>query len=256
MEPGHEHYNVIIVGAGMHGLCAAHTFLSIDPSLAILIVDNNSTVGGVWAKKQLYPSLRANNLQGYYEFSDFPILDTGLESLGVGKRGILSGEALYAYIYKYTEHFDLLRRTRLDTRVVRATNHGSDPVNAWTLELGGAVESIVTCTKLIVATGQASQPLIPSFPGQETFTKPIIHSAKLGDVGRSLISNASVSHITVLGGSKSAHDAVYMFLRAGKRVTWLTRRTGRGAIPMAKTHTQMGPWSVWLEGLLITRSLS
>lgn len=79
------HYDVLVVGAGMHGLYAAHTFLLINPSLTVLIVDNNSSVGGVWAKEQLYPDLRANNLQGYYEFSDVPMLEACLEGLGVRK---------------------------------------------------------------------------------------------------------------------------------------------------------------------------
>ena len=42
-----RYYDVIIVGAGVHGLCAAHTFLSVDPSLSLLIIDSKSSVGGV-----------------------------------------------------------------------------------------------------------------------------------------------------------------------------------------------------------------
>jgi len=257
-----EHYDVIIVGAGVQGLCAAHTFLSIDPCLTLLIIDSKSSVGGVWAKEQLYPGLRANNIQGYYEFTDFPILEAGLENMGVRKRGILSGEALYTYLYKYAEHFDLLRRTRLNTKVKRATNDELDATRAWVLELTSTdgtaekAERLVICSKLIIATGQASQPLCPSFPGMAAFKKPIIHSVKLGTAGQTLVSDASVAHVTVFGGSKSAHDAVYMFATAGKHVTWLTRRTGRGAMPMANPYTQIGPWKVWLEGLLMTRSLS
>ena len=68
--------------------------------------------------------------QGYYEFTDFPILETGLEDMGVRERGILSGEALYTYIYKYAEHFDLLRRTRLNTKIMRATNNELDATKA------------------------------------------------------------------------------------------------------------------------------
>ena len=44
-----DHFEVIIVGAGVWGLCAAKTFLAIDPSLRLLIVDSKKTVGGVWA---------------------------------------------------------------------------------------------------------------------------------------------------------------------------------------------------------------
>ncbi|KAL9130370.1 MAG: hypothetical protein Q9217_001428 [Psora testacea] len=257
-----KHYDVIIIGAGVHGLCAAHTFLLIDPSLALLIIDSKSSVGGVWAQEQLYPGLRANNLQGYFEFSDFPILDAGLDHFGVRKRGLLSGEALHAYVYEYAKHFDLLRRTRLNTKVVHATNNDTDATNAWALELthveGTAekAERLITCAKLILATGQTSQPWLPSFPGLEACRIPVIHSTYLGKQGQTLVSDLSVAHVTIVGGSKSAHDAVYMFAMAGKRVTWLTRRTGRGAMPMANSYTHVGPWKVWLEGLLMNRSLS
>lgn len=257
-----KHYDVIIVGAGVHGLCAAHTFLSVDPSLSLLIIDSKSSVGGVWAKEQLYPGLRANNLQGYYEFSDYPMLNAGLDHLAVRERGILSGKTLHTYVYEYAKHFDLLRRTLLNTKVVRAMNHDGTATKAWTLEITSVDstaekgERLITCSKLIIATGQASQPWLPSFPGMETYRRPVIHSTELGGAGQSIISDLSVAHVTLVGGSKSAHDALYMFAMAGKRVTWLIRRTGRGAMPMANAYSQVGPWKIWLEGLLMTRSLS
>ena len=253
-----KYYDVIIIGAGLHGICAAHTFLKIDPSLSLLILDEKSSIGGVWSKEQLYPGLRANNLQGYYEFTDFPMLEAGL---GVDERGILSGKTLQAYCHAYAKRFDLLGRIRLGVKVTSARNNGAHRREAWTLGFADIHEEpvrsgITACAKLVIATGQASQPLPPSIPGAKRFKKPIIHSADMGAHSDEICSSSSGSHVTVVGGSKSAHDAVYMSATAGKQVTWLTRRTGRGAMPMAKPYTKMGPWSVWLEGLLMTRALS
>ena len=262
IPPAHQqHHDIIIVGAGIHGLCAAHTFLSIQPTLSLLLLDEKSTVGGVWAKQSIYPTLRANNLQGYYEFSDFPMLEAGLEGeLGVGERSRLSGEAVCKYVERYAEAFGLMGRVRLGCRVVSARDDTRR--NGWDLEVvdvggkGGEVQTI-HATKLIIATGQASRPLMPSIPGISSFGKPIIHSSDLGKSGRELIlQDPACDHVTVLGGSKSAHDAVYMFATAGKRVTWIIRPRGRGAMPMAKPYTKVGPWALWLEGLLMTRPLS
>lgn len=254
----YQHSDVIIVGAGIHGLCAAHTFIRIDPSLKVLILDDKNTLGGVWAREQLYPGLRANNLQGYYEFSDFPILQAGLEEMSVRPRDILSGEAMYAYLCKYAEHFGLLDKLRLKTKVLSALCDAGEVEKAWRLKLAGGNDEVyeVSCSKLIVATGQASQPLMPEILGAEYFRMPVVHTAELGAKAPSLISDSSLHHITVLGGGKSAHDAVYMFASAGKRVTWITRRHGRGAMPMANPYTKMGSWMVWLEGLLMTRPLT
>lgn len=252
-----KHYDVIIVGAGVQGLSAAHTFLAIDASLDVLILDSKATLGGVWAKEQLYPGLRANSLQGYYEFSDYPILEAGLESYGVGPRSILSGDAVHAYLQKFAEHFNLAEKMRLNTTVLCALNNEADAINAWALDITtSGTEERLTCSKLIIATGQASKPLLPVFPGADTFTKPIIHSVRLGEISKSIIPDPAVEHVTIIGGSKSAHDAVFMLATAGKRVTWLTRRSGRGTMPMANIYSQIGPFKIWLEGLLMTRSQS
>lgn len=253
-----EHYDVIVVGAGIQGLCAAHTFLSIDPSLSLLIIDNKSSVGGTWAKERVYPGLRANNLQGYFEFTDFPILDA---DVGVTPRGLLRGEAIAAYLHKYAEHFDLLHHIRFNTNVLQATNN-DNATKAWTLKLADAgkeavkAEYTTACSKLLVATGQTSRPFYPSYPSTRTFRKQSVHTADLASTGTALLQDLSVGHVTVLGGGKSAHDAVYRFASAGKRVTWLIRKTGRGGLWMAKSYPQLGPFSVWLEGLLMTRPLS
>lgn len=250
-----EHFDIVVVGAGLWGLCAAHTFLTVDPAISLLIVDDKATIGGVWAAEQLYPGLRANNLQGYYEFTDFPALDAGV---GIQPRGLLHGEMLYQYLYKYAEHFDLLRRTRLHTKVNRATENAMTPHQPWTLDLSSNhdVPSRITCRKLVVATGQAATPVELSFPGQAAFTKPIIHSVDYGRKAPALIADPNFHEVVVIGGSKSAHDAVYMFATNDKHVTWLIHKDGRGAMPMAMPYTKMGPWDVWLEGLLMTRPLS
>lgn len=127
-----RHYDVIIVGAGVH---------------------SKSSVGGFWAKEQPYPGLRANNLQGYYEFRNFPMLGADLDHLGVRERGVLSGENLHTYVYEYANHFDLLKRTRLNTKIVRATNNDADATKAWTLELTSVdrtaekSEGLIACFK-------------------------------------------------------------------------------------------------------------
>jgi cation diffusion facilitator CzcD-associated flavoprotein CzcO len=250
-----KHYDIIIVGAGVQGLSAANTFLAIDASLTILILDSKATLGGVWAKEQLYPGLRANSLQGYYEFSDYPILEAGLESYGVGPRSILSGDAVYAYLQKFAKHFNLVQRMRLNTTVLCATNNEDGAIRAWALDITtSGAEDRLTYSKLIIATGQASKPLLPDFPGADMFTKPIIHSVRLGETSKSIIPDPAVEHVTVIGGSKSAHDTVFMLATAGKHVTWLTRRSGRGTILMANIYSQIGPFKIWLQGLLMTRS--
>ena len=254
MDIGENHFSIVIVGAGIHGLRCAHTFLQLDPDLKVLVVENKSSIGGVWADEQLYPTMRANNVQGFYEFSDFPMLGA---DVGVQKRGILTGKSMNAYIKRYAEHFDLLRLVRLNTKVVRATQRDQNPRQTWKLQLEtGDIISEVTCSKLVVATGQTSWPLMPTIPGQQDFTHALFHSEQLGTKGTAIANDPTVKHVTVIGGSKSAHDAVYMFAKAGKQITWFMREDGRGGFPMANSSLRLGKKSIWLENTLWSRQLS
>lgn len=89
----------------------------------------------------------------------------------------------------------------------------------------GEVKTFHT-SKLIVASGLTSAPIIPSLPEKEKFQGSVIHQR---DFGRSaILSSLSVRHVTVLGGGKSAADMVYVSVKAGKSVSWLIRVPGSG----------------------------
>lgn len=65
------HYDLIVIGAGLQGLAAARTFSQLEPDINLLVIDSNQSVGGVWAKENLYPGLKTNNLVGTYEYTDY-----------------------------------------------------------------------------------------------------------------------------------------------------------------------------------------
>lgn len=54
---GPEHHKVIVLGAGFNGIVLAKTYLDIDPSVDLLIVDGETSVGGVWSADRIYPGL-------------------------------------------------------------------------------------------------------------------------------------------------------------------------------------------------------
>lgn len=80
--------------------------------------------------------------------------------------------------------------------------------------------------KLIVASGMTSIPNIPSIDGDSCFERPIIHQVAFGQ--SSVLSSTSVRSVAILGGGKSAADMVYACVRAGKKVSWVIRRSGTG----------------------------
>lgn len=109
-------YDVVIVGAGLQGLAAARMFLQLEPELELLIVDSNTSVGGVWAKENLYPGLMSNNLRGTYEYTDFPMDD----ALGVKDDEHIPGEVVYEYFRRYAENHGLTRRIEISQKVMVA----------------------------------------------------------------------------------------------------------------------------------------
>ncbi|KAK9425235.1 hypothetical protein SUNI508_13218 [Seiridium unicorne] len=105
-----QRFEIVIVGAGWHGLAMAKTFLEVHPNCSMLIIDSAASVGGTWAKERLYPGLKTNNLLGTYEFSDFPMTP---EKFGVKPGRHIPGEAVHEYLVQFCGHFDLSSRVRL-----------------------------------------------------------------------------------------------------------------------------------------------
>jgi hypothetical protein len=53
---------------GIHGLAVLKTYLDIHPDASIVVLDKESSLGGVWAEARLYPGLRTNNHFQTYVF--------------------------------------------------------------------------------------------------------------------------------------------------------------------------------------------
>ena len=56
-----ETFDLVVVGAGIHGLSVTKTYRDVHPQASILVLDKSSYIGGVWAEDRLYPGLRTNN---------------------------------------------------------------------------------------------------------------------------------------------------------------------------------------------------
>lgn len=89
-----------------------------------------------------------------------------------------------------------------------------------------ATKIVFSATKVIVANGLASTPLLPNLSGKERFPGPILHQESFGQ--SSMLSSADIQHVTVLGRGKSAGDMVYSLVKAGKSVMWVICMPGSG----------------------------
>ena len=190
-----------------------------------MIVDSDSSVGGVWSEGRIYPNLVAQVKHGLFSYSDMPMPKDGVTS-----HDLVTGYMIHNYLEKYAETHDLLRRIRFSTWIERAERSA----RGWRLTVKGSNIAIDT-RKLILATGVTSVPSVPEFKMEER-TVPVIHSRDLAASVKTLGSDEIQSTI-VVGASKSAYDSVYLLLSMGKRVTWLIRPDGAG--PMSIMPTEM-----------------
>lgn len=177
------------------------------------------------------------------------------EDFGVKKEEHIPGKVVFDYFEQYAEKHDLTRRIWSMSKIRSAEKTET----GWRLividgNLPASNQSkTVTCSKLIVATGLASDPAPINIKGQEDFEAPVINFAHFRQEAPRLLAEPSIEHVAVYGGSKAAYDAVYMLASKGKRVSWIIRASGHGPIYMAPGHIYLGPFRCWLEKLTTTR---
>jgi spermidine dehydrogenase len=87
-EPGEDSYDLVVVGAGISGLAAAHFYREAHPSARILILDNHDDVGGHAKRNEFDFSGRTELINGGTLEIDSPrpyskVSDGLLRSLGV-----------------------------------------------------------------------------------------------------------------------------------------------------------------------------
>ena len=246
-----EILDLVVIGAGWSGLVAAKTYSDINPSSKVIVLDSESSVGGVWAKHRLYKGLKSNNMLGTYEYSDFPMDGS---TFGVKPGEHIPGDVLHFYFEKYVAHFQLADKIRLGSKVERAEHMSG---GKWRLMISkiheGTVESVVLeTTKLVVATGLTTEPFLPAFHGQDSFDAPLFHSRDFAIHENEVLQVGK--RVAVLGGTKSAWDVVYACAASGIQVNWIIRESGHGPAWMAPPYVT--PLKKLLEKLVTMRCLT
>jgi cation diffusion facilitator CzcD-associated flavoprotein CzcO len=223
--------------------------LQIHPDANILVLEAQSTIGGVWSQERQYPDLKSNNMLGTYEYPDFP-MDTDTYGVKAGQH--VPGHVIHRYLSDYAKKTGVFSRTRFDTKVLEASKATND--EGWVLGTDNNDLLSISTRKLVVATGLTSTPFIPTFTGADIFVESglLIHSRDFNRHTDRLFNKAS--SVTVLGGSKSAWDVAYACATRNVPVNLVIRSTGQGPTWMAPPYVT--PAKAWLEKLVHRRFLT
>lgn len=161
-----EHYDVLIVGAGLSGIGAAVHLKQNCPDRSFAILEGRSNPGGTWDLFR-YPGIRSD--------SDMHTLGYNFKPWRASK-SIADGQAILAYIKETAAEYKLEQYVRYDHQVLKANWCSEECL--WRLEINhNGVVKQVTGNVLYMCAGYYSykKGYTPEFAGRERFKGDVIH---------------------------------------------------------------------------------
>lgn len=207
MDVTTEHFDVLVVGAGLSGVDAGYRLQTSCPDRTWAILEARQSMGGTWDLFR-YPGIR----------SDSDMFTLGFQFRPWAKaRAIADGSSIRRYIEETAAEFGIDRKVRYGQKVT-ATSWDSGTAR-WTVEVNGGERSY-TCGFLYLCSGYYSydQAYAPTFPGQERFGGRIVHPQfwpeDLDYAGR---------RVVVIGSGATAITLVPAMAETAGQVTMLQR---------------------------------
>ena len=163
-----EHFDTIIVGAGLSGIGAAWHLQNRAPGRSFAILEGRGAIGGTWDLFR-YPGIRS---------------DSDMYTLGYrfkpwrNPKAIADGPSIRAYVREAASENGIDRHIRF-RHLVRSANWDSSRA-LWTIEaeVGDEKKRVrFTCSFLFMCSGYYSyrEGYRPDFPGMPEFSGKIVH---------------------------------------------------------------------------------
>jgi monooxygenase len=204
-----EHFDVVVVGAGLSGVAAGHHLRTRCPDRSFVILEGRQAIGGTWDLFR-YPGVRS---------------DSDMQTLGYGFRpweapqAIVEGGAILRYIRETASEERLEPHLRLGHKVVSAAWSSAEA--RWTVEaVHAGVPVRFTCAFLFLCGGyyDYDQGHDPAFPGREAYRGLVVHPQRwpqgLKMAGR---------QVAVIGSGATAVTLAPALAQAGAKVTLVQR---------------------------------
>ncbi|HEX5512818.1 MAG TPA: NAD(P)/FAD-dependent oxidoreductase [Gammaproteobacteria bacterium] len=206
-----EHFDVLIVGAGISGIAAGYHLQVRCPEKRYAILEGRAAIGGTWDLFR-YPGIRSDSDMFTLGFSFRP---------WTGAQSIADGASILEYLRATAREFGIDRKIRCNQRVRSAAWSSAD--TRWTVvvETGGGTETVrYTCDFLYLCSGYYSYEggYLPHFPGSETFQGTLLHPQQWPED-----LDYSGKRVVVIGSGATAVTLVPAMAATAAQVTMLQR---------------------------------
>lgn len=197
--------NVIIIGAGLSGLTAAHALKA--KGINATIIDGASQIAEPWRAR--HPQLKLNI---YRAFADLPGLPMDRQHGDFVPR-----DAVVDHLETFARQINL--PIQFETEVQQLSRQGKQ----WRVD---TTKGLFEADHVVVATGREKLPHLPDWPGRDAFSGEILHAAALGDISR-----YAGRDILVVGAGNSGTDVLNHLSRVATGKVWVSLRHGPTIMP-------------------------
>ena len=211
--PTIEHFDVVIVGAGISGIGAGYHLQQNCPDRSYVILEGRDDLGGTWDLFR-YPGVRSDSDMHTLGYSFKPWTEA---------KAIADGPSILSYVRETAPEFGIDEKMRFQHMVTDAA--WSSETSTWTVtaQVGpdGDKQTVTyTCNYLFMCSGYYSYKggYEPEFPGSDDFTGPIVHPQKWPDD-----LDYEDKRVVVIGSGATAMTLVPAMAKTAAHVTMLQR---------------------------------
>ena len=237
-----EHFEVLIVGAGISGIGSAFHLKAQLPGTTFVILEAQESFGGTWLTHR-YPGIR----------SDSDLHTFGYRFKAWTSAPIATAEEIRSYMGEVIAENELEQHIRYHHKIYSAS--WSSKTNQWTIEAvrtDTGEPARFTANFLWMCQGyyRHSEGYTPQWQGMETFKGRIVHPQRWPDDLETQGKN-----VVVIGSGATAATLIPAIADKCGHVTMLQRsptyfRTGRNAIELAETLRQLQISEEWIHEIV------
>jgi len=237
-----EHFDVLIVGAGISGIGSAYHMKTQCPGKSYVVLESKDTFGGTWVTHR-YPGIR----------SDSDLYTFGYRFKPWMGKPIATAQEILSYMGEVIAENDLARHIRYRHQITAASWSTAD--NLWTvdatrLDTGECVRFTASFLWMCQGYYKHDQGYMPEWPGMKDFKGPLIHPQTWPDD-----LDVKGKHVVVIGSGATAATLVPALARLGAKVTMLQRSptffvSGRNSNDLANELRRLEIDPAWIHAIV------